>query len=147
MNQSLFIIGLSTGMSWYSFIWKYKRIIVLRFEGERLWPNPNRFLTTIADGIRVQQIGHITWPILLKLVEKDVFTIVSCVSLLVLSSINSILLGERLWPNPPQFIRTIADAIRSQQLGHMTWPILLKYAEKHVFTIVSLGFLCSVLSF
>ncbi|VDI20595.1 serine racemase [Mytilus galloprovincialis] len=44
-------------------------------EGKRLWPNPPRFLSTIADGIRLQQLGHLTFPIMLDLVEKDVFTI------------------------------------------------------------------------
>lgn len=46
-------------------------------------------------------------------------------------------LGERLWPNPPQFVDTIADGIRIQQLGHLTWPIILDLAEKEVFTAVS----------
>ncbi|KAK3084813.1 hypothetical protein FSP39_019483 [Pinctada imbricata] len=43
--------------------------------GERLWPDPPGFLNTIADGIRLQQLGHITWPIILELVEKDVFSV------------------------------------------------------------------------
>ncbi|XP_060064725.1 probable serine racemase isoform X3 [Ylistrum balloti] len=43
--------------------------------GERLWPNPPRFLNTIADGIRMQHLGHLTWPILLELAEKDVFSL------------------------------------------------------------------------
>ncbi|XP_060561650.1 probable serine racemase [Ruditapes philippinarum] len=43
--------------------------------GERLWPNPPRFLNTIADGIRLQQLGHVTWPIILELVEKQVFSL------------------------------------------------------------------------
>ncbi|KAL3857714.1 hypothetical protein ACJMK2_012356 [Sinanodonta woodiana] len=43
--------------------------------GERLWPNPPRFLNTIADGIRLQQLGHLTWPIILQLVEKEVFSV------------------------------------------------------------------------
>ncbi|KAL4223179.1 hypothetical protein ACF0H5_016651 [Mactra antiquata] len=43
--------------------------------GDRLWPNPPRFLNTIADGIRLQQLGHITWPIILELVEKQVFSV------------------------------------------------------------------------
>ncbi|XP_055957575.1 serine racemase isoform X2 [Patella vulgata] len=43
--------------------------------GERLWPNPPQYLDTIADGIRLQQVGHLTWPILLELVEKEVFTV------------------------------------------------------------------------
>lgn len=44
--------------------------------GERLWPNPPRFLNTIADGIRLQQLGELTWPIILELVEKEVFSVV-----------------------------------------------------------------------
>ncbi|XP_022344492.2 serine racemase-like isoform X1 [Crassostrea virginica] len=43
--------------------------------GERLWPNPPRFLDSIADGIRVQQLGELTWPIILELVEKEVFSV------------------------------------------------------------------------
>nr|XP_022344495.1 serine racemase-like isoform X2 [Crassostrea virginica] len=43
--------------------------------GERLWPNPPRFLDTIADGIRLQQLGELTWPIILELVEKEVFSV------------------------------------------------------------------------
>lgn len=43
--------------------------------GERLWPNPPRFLNTIADGIRLQQLGELTWPIILELVEKEVFSV------------------------------------------------------------------------
>ncbi|XP_021353938.1 probable serine racemase isoform X2 [Mizuhopecten yessoensis] len=48
---------------------------------------------------------------------------------------KSLRAGERLWPNPPQFVDTIADAIRTQQLGHVTWPILLNHAEKDVFSV------------
>ncbi|XP_064602726.1 serine racemase-like [Liolophura sinensis] len=44
-------------------------------EGKRLWPNPPTFLDTIADGIKTQQVGQLTWPIVLSLVEKDVFTV------------------------------------------------------------------------
>nr|XP_022344493.1 serine racemase-like isoform X2 [Crassostrea virginica] len=44
-------------------------------KGERLWPNPPRFLDSIADGIRVQQLGELTWPIILELVEKEVFSV------------------------------------------------------------------------
>ncbi|XP_062621082.1 serine racemase-like [Saccostrea cucullata] len=43
--------------------------------GQRLWPNPPRFLHTIADGIRLQQLGDLTWPIILELVEKEVFSV------------------------------------------------------------------------
>ena len=45
--------------------------------GERLWPNPPRCLDTVADGMRMQQLAEKTWPIVLKLAEKDVFTVVS----------------------------------------------------------------------
>jgi hypothetical protein len=41
------------------------------------WPNPPKFLDTIADGIILQQLGHLTFPIICDLVEKDVFTLVS----------------------------------------------------------------------
>ncbi|XP_052074140.1 probable serine racemase [Mytilus californianus] len=43
--------------------------------GERLWPNPPKILDTIADGISQQQLGHLTFPIICDLVEKDVFTV------------------------------------------------------------------------
>ncbi|XP_064626297.1 serine racemase-like [Lineus longissimus] len=43
--------------------------------GERLWPNPPRFVNTIAEGIRTQQVGMLTFPILKELVEKEVFTV------------------------------------------------------------------------
>ncbi|XP_046578907.1 serine racemase-like isoform X2 [Haliotis rubra] len=42
--------------------------------------------------------------------------------------------GERLWPNPPQYLDTIADGIRLQQAGKNTFPILCQLAEKEVFT-------------
>ncbi|KAL5016103.1 hypothetical protein ScPMuIL_005692 [Solemya velum] len=45
--------------------------------------------------------------------------------------------GGRLWPNPPQFLDTIADAIRTQQIGHLTWPIIMQHVEKEVFTATS----------
>ena len=32
--------------------------------------------------------------------------------------------GERLWPNPPQFLDTIAEGIMTQQVGQLTFPIL-----------------------
>ena len=36
-------------------------------------------MDTIADGIRMQQLGNLTWPIIRELVEKDVFSVVSSV--------------------------------------------------------------------
>ena len=49
-----------------------------------------------------------------------------------------VLLGERLWPNPPRMLQTIANGISTQQLGQLTWPILKDLAEKQVFTVVSI---------
>lgn len=43
--------------------------------GKRLWPETPQFLDTIADGLIIQQLGKRTWPIILELVEKDVFTV------------------------------------------------------------------------
>ncbi|XP_060569417.1 probable serine racemase [Ruditapes philippinarum] len=43
--------------------------------GERLWSNPTIFLDTIADGMRRQQLGTKTWPIILELAEKHMFTV------------------------------------------------------------------------
>lgn len=42
---------------------------------------------------------------------------------------------ERLWPNPPQFLDTIADGIILQQCGNKTWPIILELPEKEVITV------------
>ncbi|KAK7084043.1 hypothetical protein SK128_006319 [Halocaridina rubra] len=42
---------------------------------------------------------------------------------------------ERLWRNPPKFIDTIADAIRTQQLGFLTFPLVCEYAESKVFSV------------
>ncbi|XP_059144389.1 serine racemase-like isoform X2 [Physella acuta] len=41
--------------------------------GKRPWEGPPKYLDTIADGIRLQQTGQITTPILIDLAEKDVF--------------------------------------------------------------------------
>lgn len=43
--------------------------------------------------------------------------------------------GERKWPNPPQFLNTIAEGIKTQQLGQLTFPILCDLAEHDVITI------------
>jgi len=45
--------------------------------------------------------------------------------------------GEREWPNPPQFLDTIAESIRMQQAGFNTFNILKDLAEKEVFEMVS----------
>ncbi|XP_052798377.1 probable serine racemase isoform X2 [Mya arenaria] len=42
--------------------------------------------------------------------------------------------GKRLWPEPPQYVDTIAEGIRIQQLGKLAFPIVLSLAEKEVFT-------------
>ncbi|GFO08981.1 serine racemase [Plakobranchus ocellatus] len=41
--------------------------------GKRPWDGPPQYLNTIADGIRLQQTGYITTPILTELAEKEVF--------------------------------------------------------------------------
>ena len=38
--------------------------------------------------------------------------------------------GERLWPNPPRLLRTVAEGIRTQQMGSITFPIVCRHAEK-----------------
>ena len=45
--------------------------------GDILWPNPPTFLDTLADGIILQQFGHLTFAIICDFVEKDVLTLVS----------------------------------------------------------------------
>merc|ERR1719427_1151151 len=41
---------------------------------ERLWENPPQFLDTIAEGIKTQQVGQKTFPLLCELVQ-DVVTV------------------------------------------------------------------------
>ena len=41
---------------------------------ERAWPKEAKFLDTKAEGIRLQQCGNLTFPIMCELVEKEVFT-------------------------------------------------------------------------
>ena len=42
---------------------------------------------------------------------------------------------ERLWPNPPQFLDTMAEGIKTQQCGILTFPILCEHAEPEVVTV------------
>ena len=51
--------------------------------------------------------------------------------------IACMLTGQRLWLGPPKFVDTIAEGIRTQQCGQLTFPILVDYIEKDVFTVVS----------
>jgi hypothetical protein len=51
-------------------------ILYLVIKGERLWPNPPKFLDTIVDDIILQQLDHVTFPIICDLVEKDVLTFI-----------------------------------------------------------------------
>ena len=37
---------------------------------------------------------------------------------------------ERLWSNPPQFLDTIAEGIMTQQVGHLTFPILCDLVDE-----------------
>ncbi|OWA50283.1 putative serine racemase [Hypsibius exemplaris] len=43
--------------------------------------------------------------------------------------------NARLWTGPPQFLPSIADAIRIQQAGDITFPIMCQYTAKKVFTV------------
>uniref|UniRef100_A0A0P4W5K8 Tryptophan synthase beta chain-like PALP domain-containing protein n=1 Tax=Scylla olivacea TaxID=85551 RepID=A0A0P4W5K8_SCYOL len=42
---------------------------------------------------------------------------------------------ERLWPSPPVFLNTVADSIRLQEVGELTFPIICEYANHRVFTV------------
>jgi len=41
---------------------------------------------------------------------------------------------ERLWENPPQFLDTIAEGIKTQQVGQKTFPLLCELVQ-HVVTV------------
>lgn len=41
--------------------------------------------------------------------------------------------GKRLWPEPAEYLKTAADAIRLQQVGNVTFSILSELAEKEAF--------------
>nr|WBB44918.1 serine racemase [Chrysogorgia stellata] len=42
---------------------------------------------------------------------------------------------QRLWPDPPRYLTTVADALRHQQPGHLTFPIMCDTIDPTVFTI------------
>lgn len=44
--------------------------------GRKMWHGPGLYLDTIADGLRVQQIGDLPFSIVKDLVEKEVFKVV-----------------------------------------------------------------------
>ncbi|KAK3083960.1 hypothetical protein FSP39_006019 [Pinctada imbricata] len=46
-----------------------------QIKSKRLWSSPPQLIETIADGIRAQPIVKSAWPIVLRMVEKDVFTV------------------------------------------------------------------------
>ncbi|ELU14464.1 hypothetical protein CAPTEDRAFT_133965 [Capitella teleta] len=46
----------------------------------------------------------------------------------------SLMAEQRLWKGEPKFLDTIADGIRLQQVDHLTFPLLCKYAESTVFS-------------
>ncbi|XP_076452426.1 uncharacterized protein LOC143288047 [Babylonia areolata] len=41
--------------------------------------------------------------------------------------------GKRLWPNPPQYLKTKAEGIATQQLGNLNFTILSQLAEQETF--------------
>lgn len=42
---------------------------------------------------------------------------------------------QRLWPSPPRFLNTVADSIRLQEVGELTFPIICEYTNPRVFTV------------
>ncbi|KAA0196979.1 hypothetical protein HAZT_HAZT001189 [Hyalella azteca] len=48
---------------------------------------------------------------------------------------SSLVAKKRLWHNPPQFLPTVADSIRTQQVGELTFPVLCSLVEPEVFTV------------
>jgi len=42
---------------------------------------------------------------------------------------------QRLWSNPPKFLDTFADSIRTQQTGLLTFPLLCEHADTSVITV------------
>ena len=60
---------------------------IICVEGERLWSGPPKFVDTIAEGIRTQQCGQLTFPILVDHIEKDVFTVVGRSNLIIMQLI------------------------------------------------------------
>ena len=43
----------------------------LKAKDRSLWPEPPRFVDTIAEGIKTQQCGKLTFPILCDMVESS----------------------------------------------------------------------------
>merc|ERR1719400_1947512 len=40
--------------------------------------------------------------------------------------------GKDLWRNPPQFLDTIAEGIKTQQVGQLTFPLLCEHVSSVV---------------
>ena len=70
LNQSWYNIRIIYGLD-------VRPVVLIYPIGVRLWEGPPRFLDTLAEGIRTQQVGHLTFPILVEHIEKEVFTVVS----------------------------------------------------------------------
>jgi len=56
--------------------------------GEREWPNPPLFLNTIAEGIKQQQLGFKTFPLLVRLAEKQAIEVVCYYTIIFLRFID-----------------------------------------------------------
>lgn len=77
-NSKVFLFMQKAFLMWqqgnFCFNWRYWHVCVT---GKPLWTGPPTFVDTIAEGIRVRPIGKKVFPVMLKYVEKDVFSIVS----------------------------------------------------------------------
>ena len=90
--------------------------------------NMDAILTTVSGGgmasgisIAAKSINESIKVILVEPVGKNLSTCLKA--------------KERKWPNPPQFLNTIAEGIKTQQLGQLTFPILCDLAEPDVITV------------
>ena len=90
--------------------------------------NMDAILTTVSGGgmasgisIAAKSINESIKVILVEPVGKNLSTCLKS--------------KERKWPNPPQFLNTIAEGIKTQQLGQLTFPILCDLAEPDVITV------------
>ena len=90
--------------------------------------NMDAILTTVSGGgmasgisIAAKSINQSIKVILVEPVGKNLSTCLKA--------------KERKWPNPPQFLNTIAEGIKTQQLGQLTFPILCDLAEPDVITV------------
>ena len=88
-------------------------------------------MTRIFFAIKKSSIAHTRSP------GIGIYGFMSTLIINIMFYIACILAGQRLWSEPPKFVDTIGEGIRTQQCGQLTFPILVDYIEKDVFTVVS----------